>query len=213
MEMSATIGAIAKALSDFQGGVKGTGKHASNPLYNSKYATLDDCIGVIKDEAPKHGLSFIQSLSTVGEMSGICTLIMHESGEWIKTDVVYAPALQKRKNEGVEFNAQGVGSAGTYLRRYSLSAAFGLDSEEDDDGNSSGGRNVEMIKAVTLGQCKVLLEDIVGLGGERDKILSAIKVEVGTSLFEQMTKDQGQAIVQKMEQWKAKMVNAPKGDN
>src|SRR5699024_4272710 len=36
---------------------------------------------------------------------------------------------------------QGAGSLITYLKRYSLSAVFGITSDQDDDGNQSSGNN------------------------------------------------------------------------
>ena len=55
---------------------------------------------------------------------------MHTSGEWIETDPL---GLKAEKQ-----TAQGTGSAVTYGRRYSLSAALGISSEDDDDGNQQG---------------------------------------------------------------------------
>jgi len=49
----------------------------------------------------------------------------HSSGEWI-SNICSAPVSKQ--------DAQGVGSAITYLRRYSLAAFAGI-AQEDDDGN------------------------------------------------------------------------------
>jgi hypothetical protein len=56
------------------------------------------------------------------------TVILHSSGQWLSCGVIAVPVV---KND-----AQGYGSALTYARRYSLSAAFGV-APEDDDGNAA----------------------------------------------------------------------------
>ena len=54
---------------------------------------------------------------------------MHTSGEWIETDPLTLRA--------VKTDPQGAGSAVTYGRRYSLSAALGVAWDDDDDGNEA----------------------------------------------------------------------------
>jgi hypothetical protein len=56
------------------------------------------------------------------------TMILHSSGEWICCGILALPVSKK--------DAQGYGSALTYARRYSLSAAVGV-APEDDDGNAA----------------------------------------------------------------------------
>ena len=55
------------------------------------------------------------------------TVVLHDSGEWMAG--VSGSPLQKN-------DPQGVGSALTYLRRYSLSGFAGI-AQEDDDGNAA----------------------------------------------------------------------------
>ena len=69
------------------------------------------------------------------------TLLLHESGEWIESDPVVTKAEK--------INAQGAGSAITYLRRYSLSAILNISSEDDDDGNRVSGNNPQQQKPTT----------------------------------------------------------------
>lgn len=59
---------------------------------------------------------------------GLTTIVMHESGEWI---------MATAKLELSKPDPQGQGSAITYMRRYALSAALGLVTEDDDDGNAA----------------------------------------------------------------------------
>jgi hypothetical protein len=129
MKTSESIANIAKALSAFQKDVKQPEKSGENPHFKSKYVTLDGTVKAIHDCAPKHGLSYTQMPVTTENGVGVVTLIMHESGEFIQMDAFVLPMDKK--------TAQGAGSATTYARRYSLSAAFGIVSDLDDDGNEA----------------------------------------------------------------------------
>lgn len=139
MQRSETIGSIAKALAKFQGEVKQPKKDANNPYFSSKYVPLEGVVSVITEPLANNGLSYIQSTATVDEQVIVKTLVMHESGEWIETDELKLPAYQVRKDGTKDFNPQGIGAAITYGRRYSLSAALGIASEDDDDGNTGAG--------------------------------------------------------------------------
>lgn len=129
MKTSEQINEIAKALSSFQSEVKQPEKSGNNPHFKSKYVTLDGTVKAIHECAPKHGLSFVQM--PVGDENGIgvVTVILHSSGQFIEFDPFILPLDKK--------TAQGVGSATTYAKRYSLSAAFGIVSDVDDDGNEA----------------------------------------------------------------------------
>lgn len=130
MNKSETIGKLAKAMAQFQGEVKQPLKDKNNTFFKAKYVPLENVAESITETAPKYGLSYIQSASTREDNRiGVTTLILHESGEWIETDAVFTKPAKD--------DPQGVGSAITYLKRYSLSAAFGITSDEDDDGNAS----------------------------------------------------------------------------
>lgn len=133
MKMSESIANISKALATFQSEVKQPEKNGNNPHFRSKYVTLDGTVKAIHDTAPKHGLSYTQMPFSTESGIGVITLIMHESGEYIQFEPFVLPMEKK--------TAQGAGSATTYARRYSLSAAFGIVSDIDDDGNEATGNN------------------------------------------------------------------------
>ena len=67
-----------------------------------------------------------------GGTAGVITVITHSSGEYIEFDPLFLKADKA--------TAQGMGSAITYARRYSLSSAFGIASDVDDDGNEASGK-------------------------------------------------------------------------
>ena len=130
MNKSESIVELSKALNKFQKEVKQPFKDADNPFFKSKYVPLESVVQAINDIAPNHGLSFTQwALNDENGRIGVATLLLHESGEFIEYDPVFMTA---EKN-----TPQGAGSLITYLKRYTLSAIFGITSDQDDDGNES----------------------------------------------------------------------------
>ena len=132
MRKSESIVELSKALAKFQEEVKQPLKDKNNPFFKSKYVPLENVVEAITDVAPKNGLSFGQwSLNDENGRVGVATMLMHESGEWIEFDAVHMKADKE--------TAQGAGALITYLKRYSLSAVFGITSDQDDDGNGASG--------------------------------------------------------------------------
>jgi len=146
MRSSETIGAIAKALSTFQGEVENASKSSKNPFFNSKYADLGEVLNTARPLLAKNALSLAQFPSFEGTEQGgivkVTTLLGHESGEWYScetTSPVFPTTSQKTgKTELV--SAQTIGSATTYCRRYAAAAVLGI-GQEDDDGNSVSGKD------------------------------------------------------------------------
>jgi hypothetical protein len=82
----------------------------------------------------KHGLTVIQGMTVPhtddnGAVRSFVleTMLLHKSGEFLTN----AAVMPVSKND-----AQGVGSAITYGRRYGVSALLALATDEDDDGNA-----------------------------------------------------------------------------
>lgn len=135
MRMSEQINELATALAQFQSTVKQPLKDANNPFFKSKYVPLENVAESVTESAGPLGISYMQFAINKENEIGVATLVMHKSGQYIEFDPIFA---KPAKND-----PQGVGSCITYLKRYSLSAAFGITSDEDDDGNSnmSNGKN------------------------------------------------------------------------
>lgn len=121
METSQSVAEIAKALRKFQATVGAVPKTATNPFFKSKYAPLENIIEHISEPMSIEGLSFSQ----FPDQDGLTTILMHDSGEWIKASM--------KVHMGTK--PQDQGSALTYARRYAISAVLGLATEDDDDGN------------------------------------------------------------------------------
>lgn len=143
MRTSEEIDKIAAALVKFQGEVESPKKSVENDAFKKggkalKYADLDAIIKTVTPALAKNGLSQHQFTDTDIENKAvkITTMILHESGQYFFGDTLVLPAESFGK-----FNAQTVGSAITYGRRYSLSAILGIASENDDDANSISGQD------------------------------------------------------------------------
>lgn len=128
MNKSETIANLAAALVKAQGKIEGATKDKTNPHFRSKYADLSSVVDAIKGPATENGLAYTQLLHDADNSAKVETIIIHSSGEWLSCGIISVPVS---KND-----AQGYGSALTYARRYSLSAAFGV-APEDDDGNAA----------------------------------------------------------------------------
>jgi len=104
-------------------------KDGQNPHYASRYATLGAVLAAVRPVLARHGLAVVQDVRT--ETSGdrlvvsVTTRLLAE-GESLDCGPasVSLPATA---------GPQAVGSAITYLRRYSLQAAVGVASADDDD--------------------------------------------------------------------------------
>jgi hypothetical protein len=129
MKMSDSIANLATALAEFQSIVNNVSKTSTNPAFRSKYASLDEIIKEIRQPMKRCGLSFVQNPYREQNSVGVSTLLLHTSGEYIFFDAVII-TLADKGNSGHQ-----VGTAMTYARRFSLSSALGLATEEDSDGN------------------------------------------------------------------------------
>lgn len=128
---SETIAALAAALAKAQAVMNGAKKDSQNPHFKSKYADLESVWEAAREPLSSHGLSVVQ---IPGQVSGstlkVETMLLHESGEYI-SGVLEIPITKQ--------DAQGIGSAITYARRYALAAFVGI-APEDDDGEGAVGR-------------------------------------------------------------------------
>ena len=129
MKRSETISELAKALVKFNAKVGKISKDANNPFFKNKYATLDNIIDEVRPILSEFGLNIMQLPSGDGNKVDISTLLMHESGEWLESEVLTMIPVKK--------DPQGLGSAITYARRYALQSFLSLSTGEDDDGNGA----------------------------------------------------------------------------
>jgi hypothetical protein len=127
----ALAGALAKAQAAFPAIARDkevtVSSERTGKSYKFKYAPLDSILNAVRAPLSSNGLALVQLLDD----GDLVTMLMHESGARLAGRVTL-PTV-----EGV----QALGSAITYLRRYSIQAILGIAAEEDDDGNHASGND------------------------------------------------------------------------
>ena len=130
METSETKAELFKAFANFKKKLKQPLKDANNPFFKSKYVPLENVVQVVDEAMMDTGLSYTQGIADLEEgYLRVDTIVLHESGEYM--------VIKGSKVKPVKNDPQSAGSAITYARRYSLSTAFGIASDPDDDGNGA----------------------------------------------------------------------------
>ena len=132
---SAQINELAEALAKAQGEMDGAAKKSTNPFFKSGYADLHEVISSTFPHLSKYGLSVTQGNEVISGAVCVTTTLLHKSGQWIRSRI---------KVPMSKVDAQGVGSATTYGRRYGLAAMVGV-AQKDDDGNSISGANPKSV--------------------------------------------------------------------
>jgi len=128
MNHSESIAKLATALSIVQGKLTHAKKDSANPFFKSKYADLESVWDACRSLLAENGLAVMQFPGEFvdGTMS-LNTVLTHSSGEYMS----YLMSVPVTKPD-----AQGAGSALTYMRRYALAAVVGV-VQADDDGNAA----------------------------------------------------------------------------
>ena len=141
MITSDSIANLTLALSIVQGKMTHAIKDSANPFFKSKYADLESVWDACRSLLSENGLAvmqfpgdinFVQLEKDNGDVNiatkmSLTTIISHKSGEFISKEMS-VPVTKP--------DAQGAGSALTYMRRYALAAVVGV-VQADDDGNAA----------------------------------------------------------------------------
>jgi hypothetical protein len=127
MKTSDNVDKIFPAFVAFQAEMPPVPKDSINPHFRNKYASLGAITEATRPVLAKHGLAYTQGMAIVDGVQVMFTRIIHQSGQWME-DGGYA--LNPTKND-----PQGMGSAVTYARRYTIGSTLGIITEDDDDGN------------------------------------------------------------------------------
>jgi hypothetical protein len=161
------INDLATALAKAQAEMSNPKFDSQNPHFRNKFASLAAVRNAVVPAFSKHGLSVLQNLVTTAEGVACETIILHSSGQSLKLGPLLMPAMKH--------DAQGLGSAATYARRYSLLAAAGVVGEEDDDAEAAVKTNGKdpHITEKQLADLDALIEEV---GADQDKFLKWAKV-------------------------------------
>jgi len=131
MKRSIEIQDLVKDLVKFQGEIKNPIKNAENPFYKGKkYSTLDNVLELVRPVLSKYNIFVYQDVRSTDIETFCKTILLHTTGQFIESSELCV------KTNG---EAQKIGGAITYEKRYQLTSVLGIASEDDDDGNSNVG--------------------------------------------------------------------------
>ena len=159
MTKTESIVELSKALAKAQGEIENATKNKQNPHFKSSYADLSAVLGEIRAAFSPNGLSLTQMPFELENGNvGIESMLIHSSGEWIASKVSCKPN---------KTDAPSLGSALTYLRRYSASAIAGIAQEDDDGGSTGASTPAYTVDATATGWINAVRKD--------NKVLNDIK--------------------------------------
>jgi hypothetical protein len=143
-----------------------------------KYESFADVARSVDPVFSAHGLSYRFGIEQGGELVRVICIVSHRDGhsERIKLEGKVDPG-----STGMSM-VQALGSALTYLQRYSLRAAIGLAAGVDDDGRGAGGTSPR----ITPEQATTLRMLITDTGRSETTLLRL----VGVTDIDDMTVDQ-----------------------
>jgi len=129
MMQSENINELGAALAKAQAVITGAKQDKANPYFKSRYADLSSVWDACRKALTDQGLSVVQTTQyNEQNLLVLMTTLVHSSGQWIKGQM---PVLTTKQD------AQSMGSALTYARRYALAAIAGVAPDDDDDGNQA----------------------------------------------------------------------------
>ena len=171
MKTSESIKQIAEALVSAQKEIRFAAKDSTNPHFKSKYANINSVIEAVKKPLNDNNIAILQSLSPSDDNKlHLTTRLLHSSGEWIE-DTAVCP-IQKQ-------DPQGLGSAISYIRRYSISSLCALYAD-DDDGQSAALNAADYLQRInhseTLEELQANYNFVMG-EVKNDRTLSKMVIE------------------------------------
>lgn len=153
------------ALAKAQGEMETAGLTNANPFFKSKYADLAELVRASRPALTRHGLAVTQYIDN----AVLYTMLCHSSGQHIQSSMSINPT---------KTDVQSLGSYITYLRRYMYAALVGVVvSNEDDDGESSIGREIKKVVPVISKSQAAALE--YAMGDEKIVLLEKICTNLG----------------------------------
>jgi hypothetical protein len=137
--------------------------HKGTQGYGYSYADLPKILEVINPILRKHGLGFTQAING----NDIETVVFHvESGETITSKTAIPQGVQlKGMND-----FQVLGSAITYLRRYSISSLLGIVTDKDTD--ASGEQEAPKKPAIDTKRLSKAIEAIAERKYTKEELLN-----------------------------------------
>jgi hypothetical protein len=130
---------LSQALVKFQSQLKPVNKESENPFFKSSYADLSSILQTVMPVLSANGLALVQPMRMEGDKTLLITQIIHESGEFIESQMIL-PQIQ---------DPQKYGSLITYYKRYQLQAMLGIATKDEDDDANSVSQQPQQVKSNT----------------------------------------------------------------
>lgn len=170
MDKSEEIDKLAIALAKFQGSLEQPSLNSEVKVrtktggeYKFKYADLSECKRAAKQPLADNELSVCQLIE---DDYSIRTILLHSSGQWISSKV---------RMPSNTADAQSIGSAITYAKRYAFCAILGIVADDDEDANIASGNTAQ--KEQPKGQPKKMTNSNEKKELTRDLINNEIAME------------------------------------
>lgn len=131
------ISLLVAALAQAQGGFEQVLKDAEASVqsrregarsYSYDYASLAAVLKAVRPKLSAAGIAIIQAPVSGQNAVRVVTFIAHSSGQWMRNELAIGITST---------DAQTIGSAITYARRYALMSLLGVAPEDDDDGSQA----------------------------------------------------------------------------
>ena len=162
----------------------GRSETADTGRYSYSYSPLWAVLDEVKRVCALHDLAVTQSITHDGDLFAVSTQVIHSDGG----NIVFPPAVLPMPRE-----AQALGSAATYLRRYSLLAIFGM-GNEDDDGKAASVSATTQPGRRTEAE-RMIREEIGQMTNEaRAAFITAFKEQWGVGLSDLPANRHGEAL-------------------
>lgn len=139
-----------------------------------RYADQGAFASVVDPIIAKHGLSYRYRANQSANMVEVTCVLSHRDGYSEETTLSSAPDSSGGKN-----SIQAIGSALTYLQRYSLKLALGLAASKDDDGKSASGD-----APITEEQLTTLRQKIDDTNADTAKLCETLKIDALPDLLQ-----------------------------
>ena len=182
---------LAKALVDFRSKVKTVAFDSQNPHFKSRFASLAAIHKSVDPILADCGLTVIQDPINPpeGHGVGVKTTLVHETGQTHES-TFFLPTMKD--------DPQSAGSSVTYARRYALSGALGLVTDEDEDGEGATGRRSSVEKPTQRKPAREKSRKAPAMSKEnRDALKAAIDKHIGLNGTPDTDQGEGLAFVAK----------------
>lgn len=129
---SPQIGGLVTSLAKAQSNMEPAQKNSTNPHLKNRYADLASVLEATMKPLNDQGIAVIHRVITQDPTLVTVEMLMVKDEQWISSQL----SLKPQKPD-----AQGIGSALSYARRYLHSAMCNIGAEDDDGNSASAGSN------------------------------------------------------------------------